>query len=173
MIKNKKHLSSGFTLVEISMVLGISAVFLVLALGILNSFFQSRSRVKKINALQETTAYIFNQLTQEIHWSQAAVISDQGKKLALTFINPENQEEVESVFSLDANGRLLKNDAHLSSSEVIFNSFEVKDLIDEEDKVPCLQIKISLEYANGKPRIISENQTTISLRRYQFQSLEE
>lgn len=167
--KFKKQKTKGFTLVEIIIFTAVSGIFIVLVFSVLNSFLRSRTTARRLSALQETTTYVFNDLTQEIHWSDEAEPSTNYLKL----IQIESDEtELEIIYQVDSQGRLLKNEEPISLPRVVVNNFTITNRA-PEDKVPCLEIELSLEYSGSKPKIVAENKTTISLRKTKLQFLEE
>ncbi|HUW21677.1 MAG TPA: type II secretion system protein [Candidatus Bathyarchaeia archaeon] len=173
--------SRGFSLIEIIIFMGVMGIFIVLLFSALNSFFKSRSTSRKLNALQETTTYVLNELTQEIHWSDQAVIGDNGLLDSLTLEQTQIDEydepiTVYRVFEVE-NGQFFKDNAPLSGPDIKVVGFEIQNLASEtpdasdETPVQCLSISLELEYLGSEPKISSAHQTTISLRKMKFQSI--
>lgn len=158
--KDKYTAIRGMSLMETLIFMAVVSIFVMTLLAVLNSFFKSRNTVRKLNILQNVTAHIFNQLTQELHWSDEVEIIEGDFLDELRLVSGE--EEI--IFRVDEEGRFLKNDEQLSLSEATVTLFKVTNLA-QEGKVPCLQIRLKFEHADAKPEVVLENRTTISLRR--------
>jgi type II secretory pathway pseudopilin PulG len=155
--------SPGFSLAEILVFMALISVMVVILLSVLASFYRSRSTARKLSALQDATTFIYNDLTQEIHWSDAAEISPHQDELILVQVQADG--EIKQVdYWVDETGQLYKNDAPLTTAKVVTNRFEIINRA-EPDQVPCLEIQLGLEYADSQPKIIAEQKTTISLRK--------
>ncbi|MFC1790819.1 PilW family protein, partial [Patescibacteria group bacterium] len=163
-MKVKKVTRKGLTLIETLLFVALTGIFLTFGTAVMNGFLKSRNRARKMSSLQETSTYILDQLTQEIHWSQEAEIFP--KELKLTRTLPDDTIQ-ETTFILE-NDRLLKNNAPLSPETIRVNNFEVTDVTAGEE-TPCLKIELGLEVIVSDPILMSENQTTISLRKNEFQ----
>jgi len=171
--KNQSR-TKGFTLVEVIIFMAVASIFIVLIFSVLNSFIKSRSTAKKLGTLQQTATYVFNELTQEIHWSDRIEPADLPNTLTLIQIQPDDTE-IEVTFSL-LDGQLRKETGPsspepISPPEVIVSRFEVFNRASGE--IPCLEIKLYLEYAQSEPTVLAESQTTISLRKTKFKTSEE
>lgn len=170
-MKNQKP--KGFTLVELLVFTVIAGIVMILLLSILISFLKTRNTAKKLSALEDVATYVFNELTQEIHWSDVVEIptTDSTANELKLIQSPGEPTEVATTFGVNGNGQLLKNTQPISLPEVSVNSFTVVNHAQSEDEIPLLEIFLELEYRDSKPRILSEHKTAISLRKKSFQSL--
>ena len=132
-------------------------------LAVLNSFFKSRNTVRKLSDLQQVATYIFNQLTQELHWADAVEIIEDDSLDELRLSSGE--EEI--IFRVDEEGRFLKNSEPIFPSETLVTLFKVTNLA-QEDEIPCFQVRVGVEYTGIKPKVVLENKTTISLRKIEI-----
>lgn len=162
--------NKGLTLIELLVYAAVAGIFIVLILSILNSFFKSRNTVRKLSLLENSLTLVFNDFTQEIHWSDDASINGDVLTLTQTETNDgSGQVEVEYKVS---NGQLLKNGNPITPPQVTVTTFEVKNVA-PEGKIKCLEITLELEHTGADPKILAENKTTISLRKTKFQTEEE
>jgi type II secretory pathway pseudopilin PulG len=159
-----KRANSGFSLVEILIFTAVVSVLAVLLLATLSSFIKTFNTARKLSLLQDTTTLILNDLTQEIHWSDDAKITDNGNQdeLSLEIIDSDTGITATTDYSIDQ-GVLKKNGEPLTPNKVTVNTFDIVNR-DGTDSLPCLKIKIGLEYSQSKPQVSSEHSTTISLR---------
>ena len=103
--------SKGFTLVELLVFVAVGNIVIVFLLSIMISFLKSRNRAQKLNLLQDTAVYVFNELTQEVHWSEDVLAS--GSELTLLQSradkeDPETEPDILEVnFKID-DGRFVK-----------------------------------------------------------------
>lgn len=173
LIKTKKL--RGFTLVELLVFTAVASIVMILLLSILISFLKTRNTAKKLSALQDVASYVFNELTQEIHWNDVIEIPTMGSTAnELKLIqNPGEPTETATTFGVSGDGQLLKNGQPISLLEVKVNSFTLINHAQSSDDIPLLEIFLGLEYKNSKPRILSEHKTAISLRKKGLTALEE
>ncbi|MBN1263192.1 MAG: type II secretion system protein [Candidatus Pacebacteria bacterium] len=165
-----KRVKSGFTLVEVLVFAAATSIFILLTFGTLTSFLRSRNRTKKLSQLQETNAYIFNELTQEIHWSSELDSDSLPNELKLVQTQDEEAAiETEIIFRIDSQNRFLKNDAPISSPQVKVTDFQVANRA-AAGNIPCVSIYLRLEYPDLRQDLILENRTTISFRKTKFKT---
>lgn len=178
LIKKKKTIK-GFTLTELLVFTAIASVVMVILLSILISFLKSRGTAKKLSALEDVASSVFNELTQEIHWSDA--IDPDALPQLLKLIQVQDDEtELEVVFEViesDDIGQLFKKvggepSIPISLPEVDINSFTITNLA-EPDEIPLLEIQLELQYPDPQKTILSDYKTTISLRKKGFEALKE
>lgn len=168
--KNKKTKMGGFTVIEILITILLTTILTLILLSILLSFLESRNNVNKLNTLQDISTNIFNELAREIHWSdEVGEIAE--NKLTLIQIQLDGSKS-EITFLVD-NNQFLKNGKPFSPPEVLVNSFIVTNRRAQPDEIPCLDIKLALEYANSNPMITLGTKTTISLRKQRLNAFEE
>lgn len=163
--KNPNKLTKGFTLTEMLVFTAISAIVMVVLLSILMDFLRTRERAKKLSALQDVAVYIFNDLTQEIHWSDSIEPEDFTSGHILTLVKEEQPPVRYEVIDKE----FLKNGEPISLPEIKINSFTVTNQASLGD-VPLLEIQLELQYPDPKIRILSEQSTMISLRKTTFET---
>jgi Tfp pilus assembly protein PilE len=162
--------NKGLTFIELLVYITVVGILILLILSILNSFFKSRNTVRKLSLLENSLAYVFNDFTQEIHWSEDADITNSTLTLSQTEItNGESQVDVEYKVVV---GQLRKDNKAITPPQVVVRDFEVKNVA-AAGKIKCLEITLELEHTGADPKILAGSKTTISLRKTQFKTVEE
>lgn len=160
--------NTGFTLVEMLIVIAVALPLLMVLVGILNSLFRSQNNTQEQEKVQYAVSSIFFDLSREIHNSAQAQITTEPDGDVLTLYSAEGEVLVEyTLFE----GTLLKNLTAMHESDLEVTSFFVQD-IGKSDGVGLLQISLRIGSKN-RSDIQHEKEMAISLRKRSFSSSEE
>lgn len=154
--------SSGFTLVELLVVLAVSIIAIFSTLAIVVDIFRSQATGERREEQQNAMVAITNDLTQEIQWSKSAVHTDNGDTDIFTIVRDDpSGDEVTSIYRVH-NGILEKNESPLLANTMKVTHFDIQNI--SSGAVPLWRVQISIEMTNGTPQTL-EKILTVSMRR--------
>lgn len=155
---NSKTRTLGFSLIEIIIVLAITAAITMALLALVTSFWQTRSQSYFSNRLLTTSELIFDQITRDMHDSKSVELEYQAMTLVLF-----SDEVIKYEYQV-TNGSVTRNGQRLHPPEVQITEFKLTPRSPQEP-LPLVEIKLNLESQDSRvAKAKLSRQTTISLR---------
>lgn len=152
------HPTTGFSLIEVVITLGLGALIMTASLWIFSSIARNRSLVSNNSQLVRASQIIFTQVSKDIHESNQV---DLDFEYAHLYLN--NQETVE--YSLDTdNHRLLRNGEPITPDHIKVIGF---NLIRRSPPNSLPLLEVELELASSDHRQVNaqlETSTLVSMR---------
>lgn len=147
---------SGFTLVEVVVVMGLAAMIFMVVSGLMVSFLNAGGKSRQQQALEQARDDIVTEISNAVRWGEGEVIVGQNKL-----------EAGRAVYELSGD-RLVKDGVALTSAEVVVESLETRDYSGVAE-FPSLEIKISMR-SRSLPQIRDDLRLVVSKRKTEVES---
>lgn len=147
---------SGFTLIELMIVLVISSILVLACLALLMDFIRIRKSAHYNQEMLRNTELVFSFLTEDLHNAKSVNYSNDELKI-VTF----GDETV--VYTVDQNSHQITRASQvITSSDLTIKNFSV-NIINPESSIPLVLLDLDIS-TNINPDQVFSRQTTISLR---------
>lgn len=165
----KRELSEGFTMIELTIGMGIFVMLLLAVTGMMMTAFRTDSQTKAFEEVQIANLAIVNDLIQTARFSLEGNIINNGVVDRLEIITKIAPLETVTYY-VDADGRFKRQDSatgtddYLTSPKLIVEKFDVINKADSGG-VELFLVKIKLVDTLGEMKDAKEKQIMLSIRR--------
>lgn len=171
----KHQVSQGFTIIELTIGMGIFMMLLLAVTGMMMTAFRTDSQTKAFEEVQIANLAIVNDLIQTTRFSTWATITGSSPFNTLTIFNDNGtivaSDDQTTEYKVDmASMALMKSingtsEGSLSSSKLKVEKFEVINKAPAPGQVELLLVKIKLVDTLGEMKDAKDKQIMLSIRK--------